>query len=473
MRDLLARRDDARGGAGGQARAGLPEARPQARPARARRRLAAGARSRSTPRSATASTSPASRCRRRRSRRARRRAEEAGVADRIDFRVADYRELAGESFDAVASIGMVEHVGAEQMDEYARRLRGALRPGRAAAQPRHRQPAPGGPAARATSPRATSSPTARRSRSRACCSRSSAPASRRTTSRASATTTPRRCATGRAALDEQPRRGDPARGARARARVAAVPAGGAQRLRDRLHLDLPGPRLVIGEALVRVHRGAGVESEHRVAWATTDRGRGGRAAARAGRSRPPTPGPSVFARSAAKPFQALAGVRAGVPERFGLATEHLAMACASHGGSDAPRPARARDPLRRRPREADLACGAGRAARPGRGDRAARGRRPPDAGAPQLLGQARVRARLRDRRGLADRGLHRQGPPAPGRDGERARRGDAGRAGRAHARHRRLRDAHVLGADRAARRGVRAARLGRPRARPASGSAPR
>jgi cyclopropane-fatty-acyl-phospholipid synthase len=60
---------------------------------------------------------------------ARRRAEEAGVADRTDFRVVDYRQLAGESFDAVSSIGMVEHVGAEQMDEYARRLRGALRPG--------------------------------------------------------------------------------------------------------------------------------------------------------------------------------------------------------------------------------------------------------------------------------------------------------------------------------------------------------
>jgi cyclopropane-fatty-acyl-phospholipid synthase len=60
---------------------------------------------------------------------AKRRAEEAGVADRTDFRVVDYRELAGESFDAVASIGMVEHVGAERMDEYARRLRGALRPG--------------------------------------------------------------------------------------------------------------------------------------------------------------------------------------------------------------------------------------------------------------------------------------------------------------------------------------------------------
>ena len=60
---------------------------------------------------------------------ARRRAEEAGVRDRTHFRVQDYRELAGESFDAVASIGMVEHVGAERLDEYAARLRGVLRPG--------------------------------------------------------------------------------------------------------------------------------------------------------------------------------------------------------------------------------------------------------------------------------------------------------------------------------------------------------
>src|SRR5215213_426309 len=53
---------------------------------------------------------------------ARRRAAEAGVADRVDIRVADYRALAGESFDAIASIGMVEHVGAVQIDDYARRL---------------------------------------------------------------------------------------------------------------------------------------------------------------------------------------------------------------------------------------------------------------------------------------------------------------------------------------------------------------
>ena len=60
---------------------------------------------------------------------ARRRAAEAGVADRVDIRVADYRELAGESFDAIASIGMVEHVGAVQIDAYARTLAALLPPG--------------------------------------------------------------------------------------------------------------------------------------------------------------------------------------------------------------------------------------------------------------------------------------------------------------------------------------------------------
>jgi cyclopropane-fatty-acyl-phospholipid synthase len=61
--------------------------------------------------------------------RARRRAEEAGVADRVEIRVMDYRDLAGERFDAIASIGMVEHVGEEQIDVYARALAGLLAPG--------------------------------------------------------------------------------------------------------------------------------------------------------------------------------------------------------------------------------------------------------------------------------------------------------------------------------------------------------
>jgi len=60
---------------------------------------------------------------------ARQRAEEAGVDDRVEIRVMDYRDLAGERFDAIASIGMVEHVGEEQIDVYARTLAGLLEPG--------------------------------------------------------------------------------------------------------------------------------------------------------------------------------------------------------------------------------------------------------------------------------------------------------------------------------------------------------
>ncbi|HTE64023.1 MAG TPA: cyclopropane-fatty-acyl-phospholipid synthase family protein, partial [Solirubrobacteraceae bacterium] len=61
--------------------------------------------------------------------RARRRAEEEGVADRVDIRVMDYRELAGERFDAIASIGMVEHVGVSNIDAYAGTLARLLEPG--------------------------------------------------------------------------------------------------------------------------------------------------------------------------------------------------------------------------------------------------------------------------------------------------------------------------------------------------------
>ena len=61
--------------------------------------------------------------------RARERAAEAGVADKVDIRVMDYRELRGERFDAIASIGMVEHVGAVNIDDYARTLAGLLSPG--------------------------------------------------------------------------------------------------------------------------------------------------------------------------------------------------------------------------------------------------------------------------------------------------------------------------------------------------------
>ncbi|MDX6610247.1 MAG: cyclopropane-fatty-acyl-phospholipid synthase [Solirubrobacterales bacterium] len=61
--------------------------------------------------------------------RARERAEAAGVSDRVEIRVMDYRDLVGERFDAIASIGMVEHVGESQIDVYARTLAGLLEPG--------------------------------------------------------------------------------------------------------------------------------------------------------------------------------------------------------------------------------------------------------------------------------------------------------------------------------------------------------
>jgi cyclopropane-fatty-acyl-phospholipid synthase len=60
---------------------------------------------------------------------ARERVSEAGLAERAEIRVADYRDLREPPFDAIASIGMVEHVGARRIDEYARRLASLLRPG--------------------------------------------------------------------------------------------------------------------------------------------------------------------------------------------------------------------------------------------------------------------------------------------------------------------------------------------------------
>jgi cyclopropane-fatty-acyl-phospholipid synthase len=60
---------------------------------------------------------------------ARRKAADAGVAERVEILVADYRQLPRSSFDAIASIGMAEHVGESQIDVYARSLFALLRPG--------------------------------------------------------------------------------------------------------------------------------------------------------------------------------------------------------------------------------------------------------------------------------------------------------------------------------------------------------
>ena len=58
----------------------------------------------------------------------RRLAAEAGVADLIEFREIDYREVTGQ-FDRVVSIGMMEHVGVAHFDEYFSTIRKMLKPG--------------------------------------------------------------------------------------------------------------------------------------------------------------------------------------------------------------------------------------------------------------------------------------------------------------------------------------------------------
>jgi len=60
---------------------------------------------------------------------ARERVRAAGLEGSIEIRVQDYRRLADSSFDAIASIGMSEHVGQVQIDDYAQTLHRLLRPG--------------------------------------------------------------------------------------------------------------------------------------------------------------------------------------------------------------------------------------------------------------------------------------------------------------------------------------------------------
>jgi cyclopropane-fatty-acyl-phospholipid synthase len=60
--------------------------------------------------------------------RARQRVAEAGLSDRVEIRLQDYRDLGGERFDAISSVGMFEHVGRERMAEYFATLRGLLGP---------------------------------------------------------------------------------------------------------------------------------------------------------------------------------------------------------------------------------------------------------------------------------------------------------------------------------------------------------
>jgi cyclopropane-fatty-acyl-phospholipid synthase len=57
------------------------------------------------------------------------RVAEAGLTDRVEIRIQDYRDVNDGPYDAISSIGMSEHVGREQMPRYTSQLRDLLRPG--------------------------------------------------------------------------------------------------------------------------------------------------------------------------------------------------------------------------------------------------------------------------------------------------------------------------------------------------------
>jgi len=60
---------------------------------------------------------------------ARHRAIAEGVADRVEIRVQDYRDVHDGPFDAIASIGMAEHVGLAMLPTYSANLFALLSPG--------------------------------------------------------------------------------------------------------------------------------------------------------------------------------------------------------------------------------------------------------------------------------------------------------------------------------------------------------
>jgi cyclopropane-fatty-acyl-phospholipid synthase len=55
---------------------------------------------------------------------------EAKLADEVDIQIRDYRELPdSEEYDAIVSVGMAEHVGADHLPEYFKKAFRLLRPG--------------------------------------------------------------------------------------------------------------------------------------------------------------------------------------------------------------------------------------------------------------------------------------------------------------------------------------------------------
>jgi cyclopropane-fatty-acyl-phospholipid synthase len=60
---------------------------------------------------------------------ARKQVAERGLTDQVEIRIQDYRDLDDGPFDAIASVGMAEHVGTGPYAEYAAILHSQLKPG--------------------------------------------------------------------------------------------------------------------------------------------------------------------------------------------------------------------------------------------------------------------------------------------------------------------------------------------------------
>ena len=77
---------------------------------------------------------------------ARERIAQAGLSDRLEVRLQDYRDVADGPYDKIASIGMFEHVGRANLPAYFARRARAAAARRAVPQPRdraHRRRSPG------------------------------------------------------------------------------------------------------------------------------------------------------------------------------------------------------------------------------------------------------------------------------------------------------------------------------------------
>lgn len=59
---------------------------------------------------------------------ARERVAQAGLAGQVEIRLQDYRDVADGPYDAIASVGMAEHVGRRNLDVYAHNLAALLAP---------------------------------------------------------------------------------------------------------------------------------------------------------------------------------------------------------------------------------------------------------------------------------------------------------------------------------------------------------